>query len=137
MAYTLPRVSAPSRVSIDLRENIGQMYAGRGWQFEYPKANYEGKFDFVWARGSQSEIYFSIGNAADRVMRLNAYAESPEKVSLALNGEPIGEVALTAEWKDYSVKLPARLLKTQMNVVRLGFSADLTDTIGVTTITIE
>jgi hypothetical protein len=137
MGYALPRVNTPPRVSIDLRENIGQMYAGRGWQFEYPQANYEDKFSFVWARGDQSEIYFSVGNAADRTKTLNAYAESPQKVGLTLNGERIGEIALTAEWKDYRITLPARLLKTQMNVVRLGYSADLTETVGMTTITIE
>jgi hypothetical protein len=138
MVYEMPRVTAPGgALHIDLRENIGQMYAGRGWQFEYPKANYEGKFDFVWTRGAFSEIYFVADHARDRVMTLNAYAVSPQRVRVSLNGERIGEVTLTPKWKDYSITLPARALKSNMNVVRLEYGAALTETIGVTTITIE
>ena len=113
------------------------MYAGRGWQFEYPKANHEGQFDFVWARGDQSEIYFVAGSGADRTMTLNAYAESPQSVHVSLNGEQIGSIALTPEWKDYRVTLPSRLLNAGMNKVQLVYSGDLTETVGVTTITIE
>ncbi|MEW5717927.1 MAG: hypothetical protein AB1817_04805, partial [Chloroflexota bacterium] len=59
VAYEIPRAtSASDKVQIDLRELIGQMYAGRGWQFEYPQANWQGKFNYVWTRGAQSEIYF-------------------------------------------------------------------------------
>jgi hypothetical protein len=138
MAYELPRVSGvAAKVSIDLRENIGQMYAGRGWQFEYPKANWEGQFDYVWARGAGSEIYFVSGAAQDRVMTLRAYAGSPQRVGVSLNGERIGEIALTPEWKDYTITLPARAMQARMNVVRLDYGADLQDTVGVTTITIE
>ena len=138
MVYEMPRVAAPRGARrIDLRENIGQMYAGRGWQFEYPKANYEGKFDFVWTRGASSEIYFVADDTRDRVMTLNAFAVSPQRVSVSLNGERIGEITLTPEWKDYAIPLPARALKSKMNVVRLEYGADLKDTIGVTTITIE
>ncbi len=138
MAYELPRAAAsPQKVVIDLRENIGQMYAGRGWQFEYPKANWEGQFDFVWARGAASEIYFVVDAAADRVMMLNAYAETPQRVAVTLNGERIGEITLMAAWQDYRIPLPARALKSKMNVVRLVYGAELQETIGVTTITIE
>ena len=136
MAYELPRVSAPAQTKIDLREDIGQMYAGRGWQFEYPKANYEGQFDFVWARGERSEVYF-VGGGADRTMTLNAYAETPQRVYVSLNDQRIGEIALTPEWNNYRITLPARLLNSGMNRVRLEYSGDLTDTVGVTTITIE
>jgi len=138
MVYELPRLPAPSgALRIDLRENIGQMYAGRGWQFEYPKANWEGQFDFVWARGAESEIYFVAGGVADRGMTLHAYAESPHRVGVSLNGAHIGEITLTPEWKDYRLALPARAIESRMNVVRLDYGADLKDTIGLTTITIE
>ena len=137
MVYEMPRVAAPTgALHIDLRENIGQMYAGRGWQFEYPKANYAGKFDFVWTRGASSEIYFVADDPRDRVMTLNAFAVSPQRVSITLNGERIGEITLMPAWKDYRITLPARALKSKMNVVRLDYGADLKDTIGVTTITI-
>ncbi len=138
MAYELPRAAAaPQKVVIDLRANIGQMYAGRGWQFEYPKANWDGQFDFVWARGAASEIYFVVDSAADRVMTLNAHAETPQRVAVTLNGERIGAITLTPAWQDYRLPLPARALKSKMNVVRLEYDAALQETIGVTTITIE
>ncbi len=137
MAYALPPASIPDSVNIDLRENIGQMYAGRGWQFEYPQANWQGKFNFVWTRGAQSEIYFVLAGAGDRVMTLNAYAQSPQRVSISLNGENIGAFTLTPAWQDYRITLPARALKSTMNVVRLDYGTDLTETIGVTTITIQ
>ncbi len=143
MVYEMPRLPVPSgALHIDLRENIGQMYAGRGWQFEYPKANYERKFDFVWTRGAFSEIYFVNDNQdaalkKDRVMTLNGYAVAPQRVNVTLNGEHIGEITLTPEWKDYDITLPASALKSKMNVVRLEYSADLIETVGVTTITIE
>ena len=137
VAYEFPRVPLSSTaVQIDLRENIGQMYAGRGWQFEYPKANWEGEFDFVWARGAQSEIYFVANRAADHVMSLHAHAESPQRVGILLNGERVGEIALTTAWQDYRITLPARAMKPKMNVVRLEYGAELKETIGVTTIVI-
>lgn len=137
IAYELPRAAnAPGAVLIDLRENIGQMYAGRGWQFEYPPANWEGEFNFVWARGAQSEIYFVATGAADRVMTLHAYAVLPLRVSISVNGKRIDEITLLPEWRDYRMVLPARVV-SKMNVVRLSYSAGLERVFGVTRIQIE
>jgi hypothetical protein len=135
--YQLPITAKAATTNIDLRENIGQLYAGRGWQFEYPKANWEGQFDFVWANGAQSEIYFLAENTRARSMIIHAYAESPTRVTIALNAERIGEIALTNAWQDHSINLPAHALKSGMNRVELNFGAELRETIGVTTITIE
>ena len=138
VAYEIPRAAnASDKVLIDLRENIGQMYAGRGWQFEYPQANWQGKFNYVWTRGAESEIYFVADRADERTMTINARAESPQRVVVWLNDERVGEIALTDAWQDYRVVLPARALKSGMNRVRLEYSAELEETIGVTTITIE
>jgi hypothetical protein len=138
IGYELPRVDAvPQSVKVDLRDNIGQMYAGRGWQFEYPKANWNGDFDFVWARGSQSEIYFQIDASQDRTMTWSADTESPQQVTILLNGEHVGQVTMTQAWKDYSIKLPARLLKSKMNVVTFQYAAELKETIGMTVIEIK
>ena len=58
VGYTLPRMEIPSAIFIDLRQNIGQMYAGRGWHFQYPPANWNSSFNFVWRllRGTCSFI---------------------------------------------------------------------------------
>ena len=138
IGYALPRADAvPQSVKIDLRENVGQMYAGRGWQFEYPKANWNGEFDFVWTRGSQSEIYFQIDASQDRTMTWSADTESPQPVVISLNGERVGQVTLTQAWKNYSIPLPARLLKSKMNVVTFQYAADLKEAIGMTAIEIK
>jgi hypothetical protein len=137
VAYELPRASAPDAVSIDLRQNIGQMYAGRGWQFQYPPANWEGQFDFVWTRGQQSEIYFVAPDAAERVMTLHAYAETPQHAEFFLNGRAIAQVELAAEWTDYRITLPAGTTVPGMNRIELNFGRDLTETVGVTTISIH
>jgi hypothetical protein len=70
-------------------------------------------------------------------MTLHARAESSQRVVVWLNDERIGEIALTDAWQDHRVVLPARALKAGMNRVRLEYSAELEETIGVTTITIE
>jgi len=138
LGYNIPRPATGSgAIFIDLRENIGQMYAGRGWQFEYPQANWQGEFNFVWTRGTQSEIYFVTDSAAERVLTLHAYAESPQRVVVVLNGERIGEIALGNEWRDYRVTLPARAVRSGMNRVQLQYGVELKETIGVTAITIE
>ncbi|MBM3129982.1 MAG: hypothetical protein FJ009_15345 [Chloroflexi bacterium] len=168
VAYGIPRATTASdAVRIDLRELSGQMYAGRGWQFEYPQANWQGQFNFVWTRGAQSEIYFVLSDVSlravfakqvpsrnleiasshksllamtepgDRAMTLHARAESPQRVVVWLNDARVGEIALTDTWQDHRVVLPARALKVGMNRVRLEYSAELEETIGVTTITIE
>ena len=138
IGYELPRVDAvPQSVKIDLRENIGQMYAGRGWQFEYPKANWNGDFDFVWARGSQSEIYFQIDASQDRMMTWSADTDSTQVVTILLNGERVGQVTMTQAWKDYNILLSARLLKTKMNVVTFQYATELKESIGMTVIEIK
>lgn len=129
--------SSSAPLLIDLRQNIGQMYAGRGWAFEYPVANWEGEFDFVWARGGQSEIYFPMKSAQDRELTLHAYAASPRRVAISLNGERVGEIELEPEWADYTVTLPARDLGAKMNILRLDYGAALEDTVGVTKIQIR
>ena len=138
IGYELPRVdTVPKSVKIDLSQNIGQMYAGRGWQFEYPKASWNGEFDFVWARGSQSEIYFAMDVSQDRTLTWRSDTTTPQRVIVSLNGEQVGAVMVTQAWKDYTVTLPARLLKSKMNVVRFEYAADLKETIGMTTIEIR
>lgn len=127
--------SAP--LSIDLRQDVGQMYAGRGWAFEYPPANWEGKFDFVWARGAESEIYFPVDQVRDRQFVLHAYAVSPQRVVVRLNGHQVGEIELTPEWADYTLALPAGALKPKMNVIQLEYRAGQEHTIGVTDLQIR
>lgn len=70
-------------------------------------------------------------------MIIHAYAESPTRVTIALNDERVGEIALTNVWQDQRIELPARVLKPGMNRVRLDFGAELRETVGVTTITIQ
>jgi hypothetical protein len=145
VAYEIPRpVNVSDKTLIDLRELVGQMYAGRGWQFEYPQANWQGQWNLVWTRGAQSEIYFvappstPLRSAQDaRLLTINARAESPQRVGVWLNDARVGEIALTDAWQDHRVVLPARAVKMGMNRVRLEYGAELEETIGATTIVIE
>jgi hypothetical protein len=137
IAYTLPRVEPPPTLSIDLRENIGQMYAGRGWHFQYPPANWNSSFNFVWASGARSEIYFPSADPAERDLVLNAFAESPQSVSLVLNGQRVAQFDPGTEWKDYTFRLPANIVQAGMNRLELVYAADQTDIVGVTTIRIQ
>lgn len=137
LAYEIPRARVPDRVHIDLRELLGQMYVGRGWQFEYPPANWQGEFNFVWTRGAYSEIYFVANDARERAMTLHARAESPQRVGVWLNDAHIGEVMLSEAWQEHRIALPASAVRVGMNRVRLEYSASLIETIGVTTIIIE
>ncbi len=139
IGYAIPRAAqSAGALKIDLRESIGQMYAGRGWQFEYPPANWDGKFNFVWTRGARSEIYFVADDSqTSRAMTINANADPPQRVGIVLNGERVGEIELSSEWKDYRVTLPARTLRAGMNRVQLQYGAELKETIGVTAIKIE
>lgn len=137
LAYEIPRARVPERVHIDLRELLGQMYVGRGWQFEYPPANWQGEFNLVWARGAYSEIYFVADTARERALTLHARAESPQRVVVWLNDARIGEVRLSETWQEHRIVLPASAVRVGMNRVRLEYRVSLVETIGVTTITIE
>ncbi|MBI4785544.1 MAG: hypothetical protein HY782_00640 [Chloroflexi bacterium] len=138
IAYQIPpTTSVPEVIAIDLRENIGQMYAGRGWQFEYPPANWNDEFNFVWARGARSEIYFVAGDAAERVVTLHARAESPQRVNVYLNDQPVGEIALTTEWRDHEIALPARAVVSGMNRLTLDYGGEFEETVAVTIIQIR
>ncbi len=128
---------APAITQIDLRELIGQIYVGRGWQFEYPKANWEGEFDFVWTRGAQAEIYFLAPDARAMTMMIHAHAESPLSANVLLNDVRVGAIALTTDWQDYRIELPASAIKPGMNRVRLDFGRELKEMVGVTTIVIQ
>lgn len=136
--YEIPRANQTSdSIKIDLRENIGQMFAGRGWQFEYPPANYDGKFNFVYTRGVASEIYFVLDHPAERTLTLNAFANPPQRVEVFLNDAHIGTLNLNETWSDHRVPLPARALNAGMNCIELRYDAELYETIGVTMITIQ
>jgi hypothetical protein len=137
VAYEIPRATVPDRVHIDLRELLGQMYVGRGWQFEYPQANWQGEFNFVWTRGAYSEIYFVLAEPRAYTMSLHARAESPQRVGLVVNDARVGEIVLNEAWQVHRVTLPASAVRVGMNRVRLEYGASLSETIGVTTITIE
>ncbi|MCX7840132.1 MAG: hypothetical protein N2559_11850, partial [Anaerolineae bacterium] len=137
LAYAIPRASVSERVHIDLRELLGQMYVGRGWQFEYPQANWQGEFNFVWTRGAYSEIYFVADTARERALTLHARAEPSQRVVVWLNDARIGEMVLTETWQEHRIVLPASVVRVGMNRVRLEYGASLIETIGVTTITIE
>jgi hypothetical protein len=73
----------------------------------------------------------------DRVLTINAYADPPQRVVVALNGTQIGELELNDAWQDYRVMLPADAMRPGMNRIELRYGAELNETIGVTTITIE
>jgi len=136
--YAIPRARQISdSIKIDLRENIGQMYAGRGWQFEYPPANFDGKFNFVYARGATSEIYFVVERQTERIFTLNAFADPRQLVTVFLNDTDIGAIELNDTWQDYRLALPASALRVGMNRIELRYGAELQETIGVTTMTIE
>lgn len=136
--YAIPRARQISdSINIDLRENIGQMYAGRGWQFEYPPANFDGKFNFVYARGATSEIYFAVERQTEQIFTLNAFADPRQPVAVFLNGTNIGAIELNEVWTDYRLTLPASALRVGMNRIELRYGAELQETIGVTTMTIE
>ncbi len=138
LAYEIPRAGQMSkRTVIDLRKMIGQMYVGRGWWFRDPPANFDARFNFVYARGAQSEIYFVADDARERTLTINAYADPSQRVVVALNGTRIGEIELNNAWQDYRVALPADAMRPGMNRIELRYGAELNETIGVTTITIE
>lgn len=138
IAYEIPRAPANvDAVKIDLRESVGQMYAGRGWHFQYPPANWDNSFNFVWETGTKSEIYFRGAPGADKTLTLHAFTELPEHVVVVLNGTPVGAIDLVKEWRDYRVTLPGHSLQAGMNRIELQYAEELVDIIGVTTITIE
>jgi hypothetical protein len=138
IAYESPRAPANvDAVKIDLRESVGQMYAGRGWHFQYPPANWDNSFNFVWETGTKSEIYFRGAPGADKTLTLHAFTELPERVVVVLNGTPVGTIDLVKEWRDYRVTLPGHSLQAGMNRIELQYAEELVDIIGVTTITIE
>jgi hypothetical protein len=138
IAYEIPRAPANvDAVKIDLRESVGQMYAGRGWHFQYPPANWDNSFNFVWETGTKSEIYFRGAPGADKTLTLHAFTELPERVVVVLNGTPVGTIDLVKEWRDYRVTLPGHSLQAGMNRIELQYAEELVDIIGVTTITIE
>ncbi len=138
IAYEIPPAgAAPDDLDIDLNENIGQMYAGRGWTFEYPVANWHGQFNFVWAQGARSEIYFVAGDSEARELTLHAYADSPQRVSVSVNGTAVGQLDLGTTWQDYRIVLPAGASVPGMNRIQLDYGRDLYETIGVTTIQIR
>ncbi len=126
----------PDTISIDLRTNIGQMYAGRGWLFEYPPANWNGDFNFVWAQGVRSEVYFTADYPTDRALALHAFVSVPRQVRVFLNGAFVGELSLNPDWQDYQVQLPARVMRVGMNRIELDYGTALDHGVGVTTIEI-
>ena len=118
LAYEIPRAaSASDKVLIDLRESIGQMYAGRGWQFEYPQANWQGQFNYVWTRGAESEIYFVI----DAMSLRGAHAERSEAESMdgATKQSPNSQADIASQ-KDLAMTLHARAESPQRVAVWLN-----------------
>jgi len=101
-----------------------------GGGFGQDEATIEDKRTFVWVQGGQARVRLPRAGwrAAVIHVEIRPYEPLPglrQTVSAALNGKPLGSVALQSGWQDISFNAPGRIWTYGFNVLDLYFSYSL------------
>jgi hypothetical protein len=100
-----------------------EMYRGEGWSW-----NEEiGGVSANWATAQRARVFIPLRQGGNYKMTLAALpfgyqGASPQKIKIKMNGHPISELSLTANWAPYEVDIPSTVIRYGLNELTLHFS---------------
>ncbi len=123
VAYRVRQAEIPPDLTLDLSQDATSMYLGQGWSYPESIAGAPGR----WIEGTTAEAYLPVDEPGERTLTLTAapftFAGAQEQgLTLSINGHRVGRLTLAPSWQQYSVTLPAEVLRAGLNRLQLRFS---------------
>ncbi|MHB0877572.1 MAG: interleukin-like EMT inducer domain-containing protein [Anaerolineae bacterium] len=123
IAYEIRHDAPAADLTIDLGSDDSAMYTGEGWSV----GQEIGGAPAQWVDGDTAILYLPGAGTSSHALTFRAapftYAgSSQQSVTVAVNGHPIADLALSAGWQEYSVRVPAEALRAGTNTVALRFA---------------
>jgi hypothetical protein len=106
-------------------ETLGPPFLGEGWYKSRPEGDAPGAPHVRESRGPRSRLRVPIRTPSDFevfVRARTASTELPVTIVLKVNGESVGEIPLTAEWREASLVVPAARWRPGFNQIDLVYS---------------
>jgi len=123
LAYRVIQPPPQADFTIDFGLEETEMYRGEGWSW-----NEEiGGLNANWATAQRARVFVPLRQEGDYKLTIAALPFShqgapPQKVKITMNGHPVSELSLTANWAPYKVDIPSTVIRYGLNELTLHFS---------------
>lgn len=118
-------VQPPPRTefTIDFGLEETAMYRGEGWSWD----EQVGGVSANWATAQRARVFVPLRQEGDYKLTIAALPFSypgapPQRVKIAMNGHPVSELSLTANWTPYEMTIPSTAVRYGLNELTLHFS---------------
>ena len=114
----------PRRVHIDLGTGPSRNHLVEGWG---GREGGKGGATYSWVTAQAATVSVDLGRAVPTALEFSArpfmFEDAPDQVvTVALNGEDVGDLTLMEGWNDYALDLSASVLQQGANDVTFRFS---------------
>jgi len=123
LAYRVIQPPPRANFTIDFGLEETEMYRGEAWSW-----NEEiGGANANWATAQRARVFVPLRQEGDYKLTIAALPFSyqgapPQKVNITMNGHPVSELSLTANWAPYEVDIPSTVIRYGLNELTLHFS---------------
>jgi hypothetical protein len=123
LAYRVIQPPPRTDLTIDFGLEETEMYRGEGWSW-----NEEiGGMSANWATAQDARVLIPLRQKGDYKLTMAALPFSyqgapPQRVNIMMNGHPLSELSLVANWTPYEVEIPSTVIRHGLNELTLHFS---------------
>jgi hypothetical protein len=123
LAYRVIQPPPRAGFTIDFGLEETEMYRGEAWSW-----NEEiGGANANWATAQQARVFIPLRHEGDYKLTMAALPFSyqgapPQRINITMNGHPVSELSLTANWAPYEVDIPSSVIRQGLNELTLHFS---------------
>ena len=123
LAYRVIQPPPRADLTIDFGLEETEMYRGEGWSW-----NEEiGGVSANWATAQRARVFIPLRQEGNYKLTTTALPFShqgapPQRVKIVINGHPVSELSLTANWAPYEVDIPSTVIRHGLNELTLYFS---------------
>lgn len=115
--------SGVTRLSLDLGQDQSRRYLVEGFSFD----EIDGSTTYAWSLGPVSRLALPLGSPPDEPyllrMRLRGFrAICPVVAAVSMNGERLGTVTATPDWRTVELEVPPAALKAGENLLEIEFA---------------
>jgi len=126
IAYRVNQAPVPAKQQITFGTTTAYPYQGEGWD----RAEVLDGESANWANQREARVLFPIREIADYQVTLRALpfafvGSSAQTVEILVNDQPMQKTQLKPGWENYTVTIPARVLRPGLNdlVLQFGYAA--------------
>ncbi len=122
IAYRINQPPLPDRQRINFGTSVAQFYRAEGWDRDEAIAGENAN----WANQKTARVLLPIRDVADYNLTIRAlpfnFADAPtQTMRVLVNNQPLETFVMQADWQEYTVTIPARVLHSGINNLTLEF----------------